>query len=78
MGDGGGGVELLISETTGSVLDYPVLHTQMTCLFLSLTVIISSTQTLPQTKSQEFTGHIKQRFVTTSPDRYVRMAFNIL
>ena len=29
-------VELLISEITGSVLDYPVPHTKMSCIFSSL------------------------------------------
>ena len=48
----------------------------MSCLFLSLTtyrlnIIVSTTQTLSEIKSQEIIGHIKQHFMTTSPLTYV-------
>ena len=33
--------------------------------------MVPTTQTLPQIKSQELNGHIKQHFVTTSPLTYV-------
>ena len=47
----------------------------MSCLFLSLTtyrlnIIVSTTQTLSEIKSQEIIGHIKQHFMT-SPLTYV-------
>ena len=63
-------IELLISEITGSVTYYPVLHKKMSCLFLSLStyllnIVISTTQTLAQIKSQEFIGHIENHFITT-------------
>ena len=64
MGGGGGGevgregFDLLISEITGSMVDYPVSHKKMPCLFLSLptyllNIMVSTTQTLAQIKSQE-------------------------
>ena len=48
----------------------------MSCLVLSLptylsNLMVSSTQTLAQIKSNEVVGHIKQYFMTTSPFRYV-------
>ena len=55
-----GGVELLISEITGSVLAYSVSN-----------IMVSTTQTLAQIKSQEYIGHIKQHFTTASSLTYV-------
>ena len=71
-----GVVDLIISEITGSVLAYLVQHTKMSCLFLSLTtyllnVMVSTIQTLSQTKSWELIGHIQQHFISTSPLTYV-------
>ena len=57
---------LLISEIARSVFDYPVPHKQISWLFLlslltyHLNIMVSTTQTLSQIKSQEFIGHIKQ------------------
>ena len=33
--------------------------------------MMSTTQTLPQIKSQEITGHLRQHFITTRPLTYV-------
>ena len=49
------GVELFISEITGSILDCLVSHKQMSCLCLSLATyvlntMVSTTQTLTQIK----------------------------
>ena len=69
---------MLISEITGSGLHYPVPHNNktMSCLFLSLptyllNIMVSTTQTLSQIKSEEFIGHIQKHFITTSPLTYV-------
>ena len=65
---GGGGVEMLISEITGSIIAYPVPHTH----FFILNIMVSTTQTLPQIKSHEIIGDIKQHFMSTSPLTYVK------
>ena len=41
-------------------------------------MMVSSTQTLAQIKSQEFIGLIKQHFMPTSPVTFVTNAFKIL
>ena len=73
------GVELLISEITTSILDYPILHKKKLCLVLSLPTyllnMVSTAQTLPQIKSQEIIGHIEQHFMSTSPLYHVRNNF---
>ena len=61
------GVELLISERTGSVLDYPV--PRKTFLLLPtylLNIKLSTTQTFSQIKPQEVIGHTLQHFMTGS------------
>ena len=68
------GPDLLISEITGSVLDYLVPHNnKMYWVFLSLpiNIMVSTTQTVSQIKSQEFIGHIQKHFITTSLLTYV-------
>ena len=53
-------------------------------LFLSLStylmnIMVSTTQTLSQIKSQEFIGHIKQHFMTTTRFSHMSpIAFKIL
>ena len=64
-------VKLFISEITGSVLENPVPDkNKISCLFLSVptylsNVMLSTTQTLAQIKSQERTGYVKQYFMTS-------------
>ena len=54
----------------------PYSTQNMSCLFLSpntylLSIMVSTTQTLSQIKSQECIGHIQKHFITTSPLTYV-------
>ena len=54
----------------------PTSAQKISCLFLSLAtcfsnIMVSTTQTVSQMKSQEIIGHIKQHFMTTSPLTYV-------
>ena len=72
------GVELLISEKTGSVVVYPVSHacahvrkhthaySHSYFYHFLLVFHVSSTQTLAKEKFLEFIGHIKQHFMKTS------------
>ena len=69
------GVETLISEIPGSVIDYQsntkICHSYFYHFPPIIQISVSSRQTLAQIKSQEFSGHIKQHFMTTSPVAYV-------
>ena len=54
----------------------PYSTQNMSCLFLSLNtyllnIMVPTTQTLSQIKSQEIIGHIHKHFITTSPLAYV-------
>ena len=65
------GVELLISEIIGNVLDNPIPHKTCHIYFYFLNIMVSTTQTLSQIKPQQFIGHIHKHFITTSPLAYV-------
>ena len=60
---------LLIYEITESVLDYPFPHqNKKIYLFLSpptylLNIMLSTTQTLSEIKSQESIGHVRKHFI---------------
>ena len=64
-------VELLILDITRTVLDYIVPHEKCYAYFYHfppiLNIMVSTTQTQSQIKSQEFIGHIQKHFITTSP-----------
>ena len=64
-----------ITKIIGSVFAYPVPHNYFYHLPVSSTycsnIMVFSTQTLAQIKSQEFIGYIKPHFMTTSPVTYV-------
>ena len=68
------GIEMLIFKITRSVLAYPVLHKNCHAYFYQfshlLNIMISTTQTLAQIKTQEFIDDTKQNFMT-SPVTYV-------
>ena len=75
-GGGGGGVELFISDITGSDLDYPAPHTNRKSLpTYLLNIMVSTTKTLLRIKSQELISHVKQHFMT-SPLTYVKSLWN--
>ena len=85
MGGGGGRgvvVQLLISEITESVLDYPILDKKWHAYFYTyLSNMVSSTQSLVQIKAKEFVGYIKQHFTTSSLaclSRFCKMLYQTL
>ena len=79
-------VQLVISEITGSVHDFPGPHKtqkqKLPWLFWSLLTcfsnMISSTQTLTQIKSQEFIRHIKQHYMTDMSTMTFKILWNVV